>query len=127
MRPGVSEGELLDRALITDVIYEYCHALDAMDLDAVAALFTEHCFVDYGPALQSNGAAALRRDLGRMWRWARTAHHSSNVRMRFPEATRAVATSSVWAWHEAPDKLTATMTGQYHDTLVYTGDGWRIA
>jgi ketosteroid isomerase-like protein len=127
MRPDLSVTELTDRVLITEVIHEYCRALDAMELDAVAALFTADCVVEYGPDLHSSGALGLRHDLGRMWRWARTAHHSSNVLLRFPGPDEARATSSVWAWHEAPDGSTATMTGQYHDRLVRTGDGWRIA
>ncbi len=126
MRPPIAEHELVDRAVVTDLIHEYCRALDAMELDALAALFTEDCVVEYGPGLHSQGADALRRDLGRMWRWARTAHHSANVQVRFPDEDTAVATSAVWAWHEAPNGATATMTGQYHDTLVRTPHGWRF-
>jgi ketosteroid isomerase-like protein len=118
---------LRDRQEITDVIYEYCRALDAMDLDALAALFTVDCEVDYGPQIQSHGAAALRRDLERMWRWARTSHHSSNVQIDFVDADTATACSYVMAWHEAPDGTTATMMGQYHDRLRRGPSGWRIA
>ena len=79
-------AELRDRQQITDLIYEYCRTLDAMDLDALVALFIEDCVVDYGPEprLRSLGSGGLRTDLARMWRWSRISHHSSNVQVRFP-------------------------------------------
>jgi hypothetical protein len=91
------------------------------------ALFTPNCVVDYGPQIRSEGAAALRRDLARMWRWARTSHHSGAVQIAFDGPDSAVVCSYVLAWHEAPDGSTATMMGQYHDRVRRTGSGWRIA
>jgi ketosteroid isomerase-like protein len=120
-------AELRDRQEITDLIYEYCRALDAMDLDALVALFTADCVVDYGPQIRSEGATALRRDLARMWRWARTSHHSGGVQIRFDDSDSASVCSYVLAWHEAPDGSTATMMGQYHDQVRRTAGGWRIA
>lgn len=120
-------AELRDRQEITDLVYEYCRALDAMDLDALVALFTPDCVVDYGPQIRSEGAAALHRDLARMWRWARTSHHSGAVQIKFDDVDSAVVYSSVLAWHETPDGSTATMMGQYHDRVRRTTDGWRIA
>jgi uncharacterized protein (TIGR02246 family) len=120
-------AELRDRQEITDLIYEYCRALDAMELDKLAALFTHDCVVDYGPQIRSEGATALRRDLARMWRWARTSHHSSAVQITFDGPDSAVVCSYVLAWHEAPDGSTATMMGQYHDRVRRTASGWRIA
>lgn len=120
-------AELRDRQQITDLIYEYCRALDAMDLDALAALFTPDCVVDYGPQIRSEGADALRRDLARMWRWARTSHHSGAVQISFDDPDSAVVRSYVLAWHEAPDGSTATMMGQYHDRVRRTPSGWRIS
>ncbi len=121
-------GELRARQEITDLIHEYCRTLDAMDLDALVALFTEDCVVDYGPGpgMRSDGRVALRRDLERMWRWARTSHHSSNVQVSFASSVVASACSYVLAWHERPDGTSATMMGQYHDELVRRPDGWRI-
>ena len=120
-------AEIIDRQQITDVIYEYCRTLDLMDLDTLAGLFTEDCVVEYGPQIRSVGAAGLRRDLERMWRWSRTSHHSSGVQVSFTGADTATACSYVLAWHQAPDGSTATMMGQYHDRLVRGPDGWRIA
>ena len=118
-----------DRQAITDVLIEYCCALDLMDLPALAALFTEDCVVEYGPGelLQSRGSADLQKSLERMWRWSRTSHHLSNVTIRFDGADAAVCRSYVHAWHERPDGSTATIFGQYRDRLVRQAAGWRIA
>ncbi len=40
---------LEDKQAITEVLYAYCAHLDRMDLDALAALFTADCVVEYGP------------------------------------------------------------------------------
>ena len=121
--------ELLDRDAIGAMLVDYCLHLDTMDLAALAALFTADCEVVYGddPRLRSRGSAALADSLERMWRWARTSHHLSNVSITFdgPDAARVV--SYVLAWHERPDGSTATIYGQYRDRLVRTAEGWRIA
>jgi hypothetical protein len=62
-----------------------------------------------------------------MWRWRRTAHHLSNVRVWFDGAEAARAESYVHAWHEAQDGATAEIFGLYKDMLIRTGTGWRIA
>ncbi len=121
--------ELIDRQAITDVLVEYCCALDRMDLPRLAALFTDDCVVEYGsePALQSWGAASLEKSLRRMWRWQRTSHHLSNVQIEFTTSDEARAGSYVYAWHERPDGSTATIFGQYMDRFVRIDNRWRIA
>ena len=101
------------------MLNEYCRALDAMELDAVASLFCDDCVVEYGPEerLQSRGRAALRKGLERLWRWARTSHHMSNIQVSLGGEDEAVANSYVIAWHERPDGTTAAVWGQYEDRL----------
>jgi hypothetical protein len=92
--------QLVHRQQISDVLITYCNALDKMDLTAIEALFTDDCFVDYGPGklFQSRGAAALAKSLERMWRWSRTSHHLSNIhtsaRMALPQRYSASTTTS---------------------------------
>lgn len=117
-----------DRRAISDLLVDYCRALDEMDLDTLAGLFSEDCEVEYGPgeALRSSGRAALRKSLERMWRWSRTSHHLSNVRIEFDGPDAARATSYVLAWHERPDGTTATVYGQYRDRLQRRDGRWQI-
>jgi len=128
----MTEGDrhrLADRQDISDLLIEYCRALDVMDLPAIARVFTEDCQVEYGPEerLRSLGAAGVAKSLERMWRWKRTSHHLSNVQIAFEAADRARSISYVFAWHERPDGSSAMVMGQYHDSLVRRKDGWRIA
>ncbi len=118
-----------DRFAIHDLLVDYCLHLDRMDLVALAALFTPDCEVMYGPDpnLTARGATALESSLARMWRWKRTAHHLSNVRLWDDGADAARSESYVMAWHERPDGTTATIYGRYLDRLSRTPDGWRIA
>jgi ketosteroid isomerase-like protein len=120
--------ELTDREEILFLLHEYCRTLDAMELDTLAAIFTEDCVVEYGPEdrLKSNGRAAVRQGLERLWRWKRTSHHLSNVQIHFPHSDEATALSYIIAWHERPDGGTATVWGQYHDVFVRTPSGWRL-
>lgn len=129
MSRAESHKTLNDRNAINDVLIRYCNALDRMDLDALTALFTDDCKVAYGPdeRLQSRGKAALKKSLERMWRWARTSHHLSNVLIETNDADAATATSYVAAWHERSDGSTATVLGQYRDRLVRLDDRWLIA
>lgn len=129
MNEAKSRSNPEDRAAIEEVLAIYCIALDEMDLDRLAALFTADCRVDYGPdaRLQSNGAADLRQSLERMWRWRRTSHHLSNVTIDFEDADTANVVSYVLAWHERPDLTSATVYGRYVDRFVRTTEGWRIA
>ena len=117
-----------DLQAIEDVLVDYCRALDRMDLEALAALFAEDCEVTFGPdpLLKASGREELRRSMTRMWRWRRTAHHLSNVRIWFDGADAARAESYVHAWHEAEDRGTAEVFGIYLDELVRSHDGWRI-
>ena len=133
MSVPITLERLFDERQIERVLIAYCRGLDAMELDALVLLFTEDCLVSYGPdaTLNSHGRDALRRDLARLWRWRRTAHHLSNVEIAFTDADRASASSAVMAWHERVDggtaPVTATVFGRYEDEFVRTGEGWRIA
>lgn len=120
--------ELINRQEITDVLIEYCCALDRMDLPRLSALFTDDCVVDYGPdeQLRSRGALALAKSLERMWRWSRTSHHLANVQMEFSGDDEALVRSYVYAWHERSDGSTATIFGRYHDRFIREDGSWRI-
>lgn len=118
-----------DERQINAVLIAYCRLLDVMDLESLSQLFTEDCFVDYGPdpRLQSSGADALAKSLQRMWRWTNTSHHLSNVYIEFDGRDAADVQSYVHAWHKRADGTTATILGQYVDRFVRRGDRWLIA
>ena len=120
--------KLIDERAITNLLIEYCRALDAMDLKAIEKLFSEDCVVEFGPdeRLNSQGSKEVAKSLERMWRWVRTSHHLSNVQISFYDKDRASSISYVLAWHERVDMTTAIIYGQYHDDLRRDIEGWRI-
>jgi 3-phenylpropionate/cinnamic acid dioxygenase small subunit len=119
---------LSDRAEIGDRLCAYCEALDAMDLERLHGVFATDCVVEFGSdeRLNARGCAAVVAALARLWRWKRTSHHLSNVRIRFTGEASAEARSYVIAWHERPDGSTATLYGIYVDQMVRSDQGWRI-
>ncbi len=128
-RPRSDQERAHDRLAITRLLHRYCAMLDRMDLDLVPELFTDDCVVVYGPEerMQSRGAANLASSLRRLWRFARTSHHLSNVEIDFDGADEAQGRSYVLAWHQQPDGASRTLYAQYHDRFVRTPAGWRIA
>lgn len=120
---------MTDREAIAEVLAAYCRLLDEMRLEELAALFTPDAEVSYGPVepLRARGRLAIEQSLGRMWRWARTSHHLSNVEIRQAAPDRAEAVSYVLAWHERADGTTATVFGRYEDGLEREAGRWLIA
>ena len=120
--------KILDEREINALLVEYCRALDCMDLDAIANLFSDDCVVKFGTdeQLNSRGSKALAKSLERMWRWKRTSHHLSNVIVHFTGSEKAFSKSYVHAWHERFDETTATIYGQYHDELKQENGRWVI-
>jgi 3-hydroxyacyl-CoA dehydrogenase len=118
-----------DRIAITRLLHRYCAMLDAMELELVPELFTDDCVVIYGPdeRMQSHGAAQLATSLRRLWRFARTSHHLSNVELEFDGPDEAQGRSYVLAWHQEPVGDSRTLYAEYRDRFVRTPTGWRIA
>ncbi len=118
----------VDQREIENLLIDYCRYLDRMELGKLAALFSEDCRVIYGPdpKLIANGRLALEASLSRMWRWRRTAHHLSNIRVWFDGADQARSESYVHAWHEGTGGNTAIVYGRYLDQLSYLNNGWKI-
>ena len=123
---------LLHRQAITDAIHTYCRGVDTIDVDIVAALFTEDCVVDYGPGLgvsthgRDNIADRLRRGLPR---FAATSHQVSNIEITFgDDDTSASSITYLNAWHRYPDgKPDAVLWARYHDRWVIVDGRWLIA
>jgi SnoaL-like protein len=128
MRGMSGSAGMDDRLAITRLLHRYCAMLDSMELELVRELFTPDCTVIYGPdeRMQSHGAENLAVSLRRLHRFARTSHHLSNIDLDL-EGDEARGRSYVIAWHQHPDGRSQTLYAEYHDRIVRTNDGWRIA
>lgn len=120
---------LLARQEISALLYDYCRALDAMDMNLLRSVFTEDCVVDYGPeaGMRTVGRDRLVEGLEPlMRRWTRTSHHLSNVQIWLGDG-EARSISYVMAWHEFPDRSSTTLLAQYHDRHVRRHERWQVA
>jgi 3-phenylpropionate/cinnamic acid dioxygenase small subunit len=123
-------AELVETAKVHRLLFDYAFHLDMNHPDEIAALFTEDCYVAYGPDFGAQGRAPYRETLGGIGNFfAATSHHVSNIVVDFgPDLSTASVRSVLYAWHKYNrDRPDGHFFGQYHDELVKTGDGWRFA
>ena len=121
---------LVDKDSIHDLIHQYSYCVDHRRYDEVVELFTTDCVVDYGPLTGSlvRSRSALRSLFADpRGGFEATSHHNANVLVTFDGDDRARVRSSVYVWHEQTDGTTPKLWGYYHDSVVRTPDGWRIA
>ncbi|SEO98119.1 nuclear transport factor 2 family protein [Amycolatopsis saalfeldensis] len=123
-------AELLEIEQVRRLLFDYAFHLDMNHPDEIAALFTEDCYVSYGPDFGAEGRPAYRETLGGIGSFfAATSHHVSNIVVDFgPDLATAKVRSVLYAWHKyTKDRPDGHFFGQYHDELVKTADGWRFA
>lgn len=113
------------------MLHAFCRYVDLNDPARVAALFTEDCEVDYGPGTgpAMHGSATLAKVfVSGLRTFESTSHHLSNIQVTFDGPDVADGVSYVYAWHRFPgDRPDGHVWAQYHDRLVRTAEGWRIA
>ena len=113
-----------DRIAIRDVLARYAAAVDAKDLDAVAACFTPDCA--YAGSLGSGTIAdALEALTNAMARYDATTHllGASVVAV---DGDTATADTPCVAHHVLPGGRHLTVAVRYADALTRTPTGWRI-
>ena len=120
----------LDRLQIGDVLAAYCRHLDAYDIDAVGAVFTDDGVMDQGPGRGGpiHGRAAIVLAMKeRQARFRRTCHQLGQSSTTVDGDT-ASALTYVTAWHQTWDGAVQTVRLRYVDRLVrQPGTGWQLA
>ena len=123
--------ELSDRAEIQDLIVEYAHVVDTHRWDDLDALFTEDAVLDFTatggvsgdlPTIKAFFAEALGLFAGHQ-------HLVAASRITIDGDTASASTichNPMWLEHDGETKIIQVGLW-YHDTLVRTADGWRIA
>lgn len=122
-------AELADHFAITDVLHEYCEAVDELRVDDLLAVFTEDCRFDRGNGNVYLGRSSLGDFFGEgLKRYDATSHHLSNVRIALVDERTATASSYVYASHwYVGDAETRELWARYRDILVKVDGVWRIA
>jgi 3-phenylpropionate/cinnamic acid dioxygenase small subunit len=119
--------ELVDRLEIDDLLTRYATSLDDDTFDALDTVFTPDARIDYSSAVGVAGDypmikawLAKMRSHADMW-----LHLVGNRRVVIDgDAARSV---SIFFCPIVMDGETFFTGGEYHDKLVRTPDGWRIA
>jgi SnoaL-like domain len=122
--------ELIDRQQIADLLHAYCREVDLCHPAGITALFNADAVGDYGPRLGGvmRGQDELLAFFSGLTMFTGTSHHLSNIMIEFDGPDGASSVSSLFAWHRFPgDAPDAYLHAQYHDRLVRTPSGWRIA
>ncbi|MBL0420092.1 nuclear transport factor 2 family protein [Ramlibacter sp. AW1] len=130
----------LERLTITaacrDVIHRGAAAVDANDADGFAALFTEDGVLERPSGAPLQGREAVRQAYAARAPERITRHLVTNTLVEPDSPTEARATSLVLLWGgNAKDEAgpygrpaePRQMVGEFHDVLVRTDQGWRIA
>jgi 3-phenylpropionate/cinnamic acid dioxygenase small subunit len=125
----VALSRLVDRAAISELLYEYAYCVDSNRVEQLLSLFTEDCDVAYGTKFGARGVSELRQLMsGIPDYFAATSHHISNITITFADADHADVRAAVYAWHRYTEpKPDAVWLGYYRDRVVRTSDGWRIS
>jgi ketosteroid isomerase-like protein len=122
------ESDVADVIAIQKLYADYNHLVDAGEVDAWVALFTEDGVFDPGLLPTISGAAALAEfaaALPALIPGGR--HHVSNLSISVDGDT-ATARSYLMLWltNADPSKTVLMSTGIYEDELVRTPAGWRL-
>ncbi len=125
--------ELLDRQALTTLISRYAQAVDARDVTAIVACFTDDTHVEFDGGRQAvDGREAVARFFEgalvtpQMGRTGASTHLMSNVVATIDGDTAHVETQAV-AYLASDDRDTVIMRGlRYSDDCVRRGDGWLI-
>ncbi|MCA9532144.1 MAG: nuclear transport factor 2 family protein [Myxococcales bacterium] len=122
-----------DTLQIHELLFAYSEAIDQQRFERLSAVFTADADIDFrqtgGPrAALTDMQAFLTRELSR---YRRLQHFISNVRVRFDDEDRALASarSYVLAQHgylEEGRMRFFQLGGEYEDALTHGAHGWRI-
>ena len=119
-------GTLQDRAAIEELLYNYCRFVDAVDVPAIVALFTDDATFDMG-----HGRVISRPEFGRLFesmtRYSATSHHLSNISISSLGEDVARVESVLYAFHRIADTAEEIhLWGRYSDEVVRHDGVWRV-
>jgi 3-phenylpropionate/cinnamic acid dioxygenase small subunit len=121
----VTPAALADRDAVAELLHRYARGVDAQDVDAVAACFTPDAAYE-GTLGRGTVADALRALAGAFPRYDATMHAMHNGRVVLHGDTARSTTDCV-ARHRLRAGGWLVVGVTYHDGLVRTSAGWRIA
>jgi 3-phenylpropionate/cinnamic acid dioxygenase small subunit len=125
-RPTTFE-ELADRLEIDDLLNRYVSALDDNKFDMLPTVFTSDAHISYADADMDGDYATVSDWLAKQRVQQKVWLHLVGNRRVTLDGDRAQAVSSFFFTGVAHSGNTFFTGGEYHDQMVRTPDGWRIA
>lgn len=125
-RPTTME-ELAERLEIDDLCNLYVTALDDNRFDLLEAVFTSDAHVSYADAGMEGDYATISEWLAKQRRHQRVWLHLVGNRRVSLDGDRAQMVSTFFFAAVGHEGNTYFTGGEYHDKLVRTANGWRIA
>jgi 3-phenylpropionate/cinnamic acid dioxygenase small subunit len=127
-----SPQEISDKLEITEVLYRYASALDGRKPELLRAVFLEDAIFTIGAGVgEFRGPDAIAEVVMEFLGGLETSQHIVTNPVIELDGDRARSRCYLHAQHYLPDQRTGGNTleigGTYHDDLVRTDDGWRIA
>lgn len=116
------------QALVEDLLYEYCDAVDAGDRDRAVALFTPDCVLEENGQLRLRGRKALEAHVVKELRDARaTSHHCSNLRIEMADdASAARVSSHLLVWRASAGGRQERRFLRCYDEVVHVDNAWSV-
>ena len=130
------------RFAVEDIIYRYAEALDAGDIESVAALFEKGTlllpdgrelegpkavFENYRDLIYFYGADGQQRPYERLVTTPMTRHVTTNLRCEIDNDVRTVAAFSYFTlYQQNGDRIDLIAGGRYQDHFARDLSGWHI-
>lgn len=114
-----------DLSLIQQVLVRYANAIDELDFDALATVFTPDARASYGGGPWLEGLAAIVDYVSPLHSFAASFHLMGNMQIDV-DGDRARATTRSLTHLIAADGVLHARALRYRDQLIRTSDGWRI-
>lgn len=118
-----------EREDIIELLNLYGFAMDTQRWDLFDCIFTPEISADYGPTSRWNDRRRFKEDFGAFHELFDATQHVMTNHLVKVDGSRATAhTYGSWRLirHAAGDPPVWDGSGYYDDTLVHTGEGWRI-
>lgn len=128
--PPVDLQQLADKLEIGELVARYNMAVDDGEADALVALFTDDATVTFAPSQGDPRQLRSREEIRSLGERApgQQVHFCSDAVIEV-DGDRATHVCSLLVLKPTGEGSAAAVTnrGRYHDELVRTADGWRIA
>jgi 3-phenylpropionate/cinnamic acid dioxygenase small subunit len=110
---------------VAELLLTYARAIDSRAYEQLDAVFTPDATADYGAlgGLKDGRAAIVEFLSSAGTRWDATQHFITNISAPGDGTARCY----FLAYHLKGDAPPWLVGGEYHDRLVQTAEGWRIA